>query len=225
MARLLRRTGSADAAARAGRAAAAARALGRGRGADGRRLSQRRDRSDCRWCAAERVGRRRTRLVARGARSTAEASRDQRASRLHGGRDRSAAGARVPAITRTTTGATASTPHPTVRAWSRRRRCGSSASAARPGDARGQEPASRAIAQAAAARASGIERARPLPTRRSARERESACRTGHSHSHRSSRRACGDGGGYPAQPPASRDSKRALMSLDEYVQKRDRGAS
>jgi len=121
-------------------------------------------------------------------------------------------------------GAMASRPHPTVRALEPTIQVRFEPVAARSSDAPGKSPVSGDRARTTAG-ASGIERARPLLTPPSARERESrsdpAIRI---HIGRVDVRAVT--ATEPASSPsASRDSKRALMSLDEYVQKRDRGAS
>jgi hypothetical protein len=120
------------------------------------------------------------------------------------------------------TGATASTPHPTVRALEPTIQVRFETVAARAGDA-GKSPVASDRA-GTTARASMIERARPLPTRPSARERESAAEPAvRIHIGRVDVRAVT---AVPqASPSASRDTKRALMSLDEYVQKRDRGGA
>ena len=121
------------------------------------------------------------------------------------------------------TGATASTPHPTVRAPEPMIQVRFEPAAARAGDA-GKSPVASDRARTTA-RAGVIERARPLPTRLSARERESAADPAiRIHIGRVDVRAVT--AAVPgSSPPASRDNKRALMSLDEYVQKRDRGGA
>jgi len=123
-----------------------------------------------------------------------------------------------------TTGAAASTPHPTVRALEPTIQVRFEPVTARTGDAPGKGPVAGDRA-ATTARASGIERARPLSTRLSARERESTTEPAiRIHIGRVDVRAVT--AVVPgSSPPTSGDSKRALMSLDEYVQKRDRGVS
>jgi hypothetical protein len=76
----------------------------------------------------------------------------------------------------------------------------------------------------AVAASRGTERALHVPTRLSVRDRERAASEPAIRIHigRVDVRAVTTA--VPG-PPASRESKRALMSLDEYVQKRDRGAS
>jgi len=117
----------------------------------------------------------------------------------------------------------APTPHPTVRAVDPAVQVPFERVAARP-DAAGKNPAVASDRSATSARAGGIERARRMPTRLSARERESTAEPAiRIHIGRVDVRAVT---GVPGpSPPASRDSKRALMSLDEYIQKRDRGTS
>ena len=123
------------------------------------------------------------------------------------------------------TGATASTPHPTVRAVEPAVQVRFERVAARPGNAPGKSAAVVGERAGATARASGIEHTRLAPTRLSTRERESTAEPAiRIHIGRVDVRAVTTA--VPGQsPPASRDSKRALMSLDEYVQKRDRGVS
>jgi hypothetical protein len=123
-----------------------------------------------------------------------------------------------------TNGATASTPHPTVRAVEPMVQVRFDRVAAR-SDPPSKSPAVARAPAGATARASGIERARPLPTRLSSRERESTTEPAiRIHIGRVDVRAVT--AAVPgSSPSASRDGKRALMSLDEYVQKRDRGVS
>ena len=121
--------------------------------------------------------------------------------------------------------AAASTPHPTVRALEPAVQVRFERVAARPGDPPGKRPGVATERTGAAARASGIERARPLPTRLSARERESTAEPAiRIHITRVDVRAVTTAAP-GSSPPASRAGQRALMSLDEYVQKRDRGGS
>jgi hypothetical protein len=121
--------------------------------------------------------------------------------------------------------ATASTPHPTVRTVEPTVQVRLERAAARPGEATSKSPAIAGDRTAATTRASGIERARPLPARLSARERESRPEASiRIHIGRVDVRAVTTAPS-GSSPSASRDSKRALMSLDEYVQKRDRGPS
>jgi hypothetical protein len=124
-----------------------------------------------------------------------------------------------------TNAATASTPHPTVRAVEPAVQVRLERVAARPGNAPGKSPTVAGEHAGATARASGIEHTRLVPTRLSTRERESTAEPAiRIHIGRVDVRAVTTA--VPgSSPPASRDSKRALMSLDEYVQKRDRGVS
>lgn len=119
----------------------------------------------------------------------------------------------------------ASTPHPTVRALEPRVREHVERVAARPGDSSSQKPVVAGERATAAVRAGGLERARPVAARLSARERESAAEPAiRIHIGRVDVRAVTAAVPGPS-PRASQDSTRALMSLDEYVQKRDRGVS
>lgn len=122
-------------------------------------------------------------------------------------------------------GATAPTPHPTVRALEPMVQIRFERVAARPGDAPGQKPAVASERAATMARAGRIEPAHPIPTRLSARERASTAEPAvRIHIGRVDVRAVTTA--VPgSSPPATRDSTRGLMSLDEYVQKRDRGVS
>ena len=116
------------------------------------------------------------------------------------------------------------TPRPTVRALEPTIQVRFEPVAARPGDAPGKSPVAGDRARTTA-RASGIERERPLLTPPSARERESRAEPAiRIHIGRVDVRAV-TATVAASSPSASRDSKRALMSLDEYVQKRDRGVS
>jgi len=120
--------------------------------------------------------------------------------------------------------ASASTPHPTVRAVEPAVQVRFERVAAR-SEAPGKSPAVAIDRAATTSRASGIEPVRPIPTRLSARERESTAEpTIRIHIGRVDVRAV-TAAVTGSSPPASRDSKRALMSLDEYIQKRDRGTS
>jgi hypothetical protein len=123
------------------------------------------------------------------------------------------------------THAMASTPHPTVRALEPTVKVRFERVAAGRGDAPGKRPVVASERAEATARASDIERAHRLPTRLSARERESTAEPAiRIHIGRVDVRAVTTAvPGSP--PPASRGHTRALMSLDEYVQKRDRGVS
>lgn len=124
-----------------------------------------------------------------------------------------------------TSGATASTPHPTVRALEPTVQVRVERVAARPGDAPGKSPAVASDRAGTTARASSSERARPLPTHVSARERESTAEPAiRIHIGRVDVRAVTTAAA-GSSPSASRERKRALMSLDEYVHKRDRGVS
>jgi hypothetical protein len=121
------------------------------------------------------------------------------------------------------TAATVSGPHPTVRAIEPPMQVRFERVVTRSHGAPGTSSASARERVATATRASNIDRAGPLSTRRVAPERpaEPAIRI---HIGRVDVRAVTSV--VPgSSPSASRDSKRALMSLDEYVQKRDRGAS
>lgn len=86
----------------------------------------------------------------------------------------------------------------------------------RPGIADGRPPAAAALR--------GTERALQVPTRLSARDRERTASEPAIRIHIGRVDVRAVTAAVPA-PPAPRESKRALMSLDEYVQKRDRGAS
>jgi hypothetical protein len=120
--------------------------------------------------------------------------------------------------------AMASTPHPTVRVLEPVADVRLERVADPPGDAAGSNPAVRGGGRAAAPRSGGIERARPLPARRPGREREAAAEPAiRIHIGRVDVRAVMAAA--PSAPPVPRDNQRALMSLDDYVQKRDRGAS
>ncbi len=122
------------------------------------------------------------------------------------------------------TPAMASTPDPTVRAVEPAVHVRFERVAARPGDAPGKSAAIAGDRAAAAVRSSSSGDARPLPARLLAREREPASEPAiRIHIGRVDVRAVTAAA--PGSPPASRDSTRAPMSLDEYVQKRDRGAS
>jgi hypothetical protein len=121
--------------------------------------------------------------------------------------------------------ATAPPPHPTVRALEQTMQVRFERVAARPDDARGKRPPPASERAEVTTRASGIERARPLPARVSTRERESTTEPDiRIHIGRVDVRAVTTP--VPgSSPPASRNRERALMSLDEYVHKRDRGVS
>lgn len=124
-----------------------------------------------------------------------------------------------------TNAGTASTPHPTVRALEPTVQLRFERVAARPGDAPGKSPVVASDRAGTTARASSRERARPVPTHDSARERASTAEPAiRIHIGRVDVRAVTTAAP-GSSPSASRDSKRALMSLDEYVQKRDRGVS
>jgi len=120
---------------------------------------------------------------------------------------------------------TVSTPHPTVRALQPTVQVRFEPVAARSGDAPGKSPAVAGEPARTNPRGSGIERAHPLTTRVSTRERESTAEPAiRIHIGRVDVRAVT--AAVPGSSPAApRDSKRGLMSLDEYVQKRDRGVS
>jgi hypothetical protein len=121
--------------------------------------------------------------------------------------------------------AAASTPHPTVRAVEPTVQVRFERVAARPGDPPGNRPGIASERAGAAARTSGVERARPLSTRLSARERESTAEPAiRIHINRVDVRAVTTAAP-GSSAPASRPGQHGLMSLDEYVQKRDRGVS
>jgi len=121
--------------------------------------------------------------------------------------------------------APSSTPHPTVRAIEPAVQARSEPAAARPGDARAKTATPSDDRPRTTVRAGGSDRARPIPARVSPRERESAVEPViRIHIGRVDVRAVTPAVA-SASPPAARDSKRALMSLEDYVQKRDRGAS
>ncbi len=123
-----------------------------------------------------------------------------------------------------TIAATSPPPHPTVRAVEPVVQVRFERVAAPPGDAAGKGPAVAGGRRAAAARSIGIEPARPA-TRLPARERESAAPepTIRIHIGRVDVRAVTTAAS--GSPPVPRDRRRALMSLEDYVQKRDRGVS
>lgn len=113
-------------------------------------------------------------------------------------------------------------PHPTVRDLEPVVQVRSERVVIRPDEA----PVKSAARDRAATPASivGVERARPVATRasKSSRAAEPVIRI---HIGRVDVRAVTSAGQSSSAPAAQRDARRALMSIDEYVQKRDRGAS